>query len=56
MAPLYQRMVELESFLLPLIAQSDAWVLRATPLSPVDPSEEVVSRSLRCMARIKLNR
>lgn len=56
MGPIYQRMIELDNYIQPLIAQSDAWVLPATTQSPVDPNEEVVSRSLRCMARIKFNR
>ncbi len=41
----------------PLIAQAEAiGDIKSTTTDPVDPIEEVVSRSLRCMARIKLNR
>ena len=56
MSRIYQRMRELELFLEPLNTVAESWDLKATTTSPVDPSEEVVSRSLRCMARIKLNR
>ena len=56
MSHIYQRMRELELFLEPLNTVAESWDLKATTTSPVDPTEEVVSRSLRCMARIKLNR
>lgn len=56
MTPVYEQMRELEMFLEPLIAQSDAWVFSSTTTSPVDPSEEVVARGLKCIARVKLNR
>ncbi|KAK7739740.1 hypothetical protein SLS53_005710 [Cytospora paraplurivora] len=55
MNPIYERMKELEAFMGPLLSQSDTWILRSTTTSPVDPTEEVVARSLRCMAAIKLN-
>lgn len=56
MGPIYDRMTELEAFLEPLLSHSESWMLTATTTSPVDPTEEVVARSLRCMASIKLNR
>lgn len=55
MNPIYEKMKELEAFLEPLLAHSETWRLTATTTSPVDPTEEVVTRSLRCMASIKLN-
>lgn len=56
MTPSYQRMMELETFLEPLIAESEQWVLNCPMTQPVDNDEAVVAHSLRCMARIKLNR
>lgn len=56
MTPSYQRMMELETFLEPLITESEQWVLNCPMTQPVDNDEAVVAHSLRCMARIKLNR
>lgn len=56
MLPIYEKMREMENFLEPLLTQSENWLLTSTPTSPVDPTEAVVTRSLRCMASIKLNR
>lgn len=56
MYPIYERMKELERFLEPLLSHCEAWLLTSTTTSPVDPTEAVVARSLRCMASIKLNR
>lgn len=56
MKPIYEKMKELEAYLDPLLAQSESWVLLSTVTSPVNVTEEVVARSLRSMARIKLNR
>lgn len=55
MNPIYEKMKELEAFLQPLLSRSESWLLASTTTSPVDPTEEVVARSLRCMASIKLN-
>ncbi|KAJ4419479.1 hypothetical protein N0V82_004924 [Gnomoniopsis sp. IMI 355080] len=55
MQPIYEKMKELEAFIEPLLAQSEAWLLTSTVTSPVDSAEAVVARSLRCMASIKLN-
>ncbi|KAK7958314.1 hypothetical protein PG988_013162 [Apiospora saccharicola] len=55
MTPSYQRMMELETFLEPLITESEQWVLNCPMTQPVDNDETVVAHSLRCMARIKLN-
>ncbi|KAK7956200.1 uncharacterized protein PG986_005422 [Apiospora aurea] len=55
MTPSYQRMMELETFLEPLITESEQWVLSCPMTQPVDNDEAVVAHSLRCMARIKLN-
>lgn len=56
MLPIYEKMKEMENFLEPLLTQSENWLLTSTTTSPVDPTEAVVTRSLRCMASIKLNR
>lgn len=53
---IYERMRELDSHLESLIKVADSWVLQPTMTATVDPTEGVVSRSLRCMTRIKLNR
>ncbi|WYZ35836.1 hypothetical protein EsH8_X_000483 [Colletotrichum jinshuiense] len=55
MTRIYTRMKEMEQYLEPLNAVADSWILQSTTTTPLDPTEEVVSRSLRCMARIKLN-
>ncbi|KAK1991402.1 hypothetical protein LX36DRAFT_735582 [Colletotrichum falcatum] len=55
MTPIYVRMKEMEHYLEPLNAVADTWILQSTTTTPLDPTEEVLSRSLRCMARIKLN-
>lgn len=54
MRPIYQRMREMECMLEPLESAADTWVLRSTTTSPVDPTEDVLSRSLRCLSRVKL--
>ncbi|KAL2760065.1 hypothetical protein ACRALDRAFT_2095780 [Sodiomyces alcalophilus JCM 7366] len=56
MNPIYDRMHELETFLEPLVSRADSWILPSSTTTPVDPTEEVVSRAIRCIARIKLNR
>ncbi|KAM6529997.1 hypothetical protein FALCPG4_008120 [Fusarium falciforme] len=53
---IHERMRELDSHLESLIKVADSWVLQPTMTATVDPTEAVVSRSLRCMTRIKLNR
>lgn len=55
MSPIYSKMRDLEAYLGPLLAHSESWLLTSTTTSPVDPTEAVVARSLRCMAAIKLN-
>ncbi|TID06780.1 Conidial development protein fluffy [Colletotrichum higginsianum] len=55
MTRIYTRMKEMEQYLEPLNAMADSWILQSTTTTPLDPTEEVLSRSLRCMARIKLN-
>ncbi|OHE91282.1 hypothetical protein CORC01_13397 [Colletotrichum orchidophilum] len=56
MARIYARMKEMEAYLEPLNTMADSWILQSTTTTPLDPTEEILSRSLRCMARIKLNR
>ncbi|KAI5866684.1 hypothetical protein GGS23DRAFT_602942 [Durotheca rogersii] len=55
MTRIFNRMRELERLLEPLIAKSEAWVLNCPLTQPVDKRESVLSQSLRCMSRIKLN-
>lgn len=56
MSHIYQRMHDLETMLEPLILQSEAFATQSTiSTTTVDPSEELVGQTLRCMARIKLN-
>lgn len=55
MNPLFERMKDLEASMGPLLSHSETWILTSTTTSPVDPTEAVVARSLRCMATIKLN-
>ncbi|RSL99920.1 hypothetical protein CEP52_009421 [Fusarium oligoseptatum] len=55
MGRIHERMRELDSHLESLIKVADSWVLQSTRTATVNPTEEVVSRSLRCMTRIKLN-
>lgn len=55
MNPLYERMKDLEASMAPLLSLSETWILASTKTSPVDPTEDVVARSLRCMGKIKLN-
>ncbi|KAG7119075.1 hypothetical protein HYQ45_015289 [Verticillium longisporum] len=38
MAPIYERMKKLESYLEPLTAQADGWLLQASTTSPLDPA------------------
>ncbi|KAE9567142.1 hypothetical protein CGMCC3_g16711 [Colletotrichum fructicola] len=55
MTRIYARMKEMEQYLEPLNTVADSWILQSTTTTPLDPTEEILSRSLRCMARIKLN-
>ncbi|KAF1814449.1 C6 zinc finger domain-containing protein [Eremomyces bilateralis CBS 781.70] len=50
-----ERMQGLEHYVESLATVADTWILQGSPTSPLDSTEEVVSRALRCMARIKLN-
>lgn len=49
-------MEELDCYTESLINMANSWTLRGPNDLPCDSREEVVSRALRCMARIKLNR
>ena len=51
-----ERMRVLEQYVQGVNREAETWILEGSPTSPLDHSEEVVSRALRCMARIKLNR
>jgi hypothetical protein len=56
MTPMYQKMIELELYLEPLVGASESWVLNCPPDQMMDENEAVVAQSLRCLAKIKLNR
>lgn len=53
---IWDRMLELESIIEPLINNADTWTLSTNPQPALDQSELVVGQALRGMARIKLNR
>jgi hypothetical protein len=53
---IWQRMLELESLIEPLVQEADTWVLEYSPALSLDHAELKVSQALRGMARIKLNR
>ncbi|OTB06307.1 hypothetical protein M426DRAFT_55515, partial [Hypoxylon sp. CI-4A] len=55
MTRIFNRMRELERLLEPLIIKSESWALNCPLTQPVDKSESVLSQSLRCISRIKLN-
>ncbi|OTA69070.1 hypothetical protein K449DRAFT_383969 [Hypoxylon sp. EC38] len=55
MTRIFNRMRELERLLEPLITKSESWVLNCPLTQPVDKRESVLSQSLRCISRIKLN-
>lgn len=56
MTRIFNRMRDLERLLEPLITKSETWVLNCPLTQPVDKRESVLSQSLRCISRIKLNR
>jgi hypothetical protein len=56
MSQIYEKMKKLEILLEPLNQRAESWNLPSSNTTPVDPSEEVLGRSLRAMAQIKLNR
>ncbi|KAH8194721.1 hypothetical protein TruAng_011114 [Truncatella angustata] len=55
MSTVYQKMIELELMLEPLIAASENWVLSCPATQLADQHEAAVAQTLRCMSRIKLN-
>ncbi|KAI1468874.1 uncharacterized protein F4812DRAFT_424975 [Daldinia caldariorum] len=55
MTRIFNRMKDLERILEPLITKSESWILNCPLTQPVDKRESVLSQSLRCIARIKLN-
>ncbi|KAH0433722.1 C6 zinc finger domain-containing protein [Colletotrichum camelliae] len=54
MTRIYARMKEMEQYLEPLNTVADSWILQSTTTTPLDPTEEILSRSLS--ARIKIHR
>ncbi|KAF3065017.1 C6 zinc finger domain-containing protein [Daldinia childiae] len=52
---IFNRMRDLERLLEPLITKSESWVLNCPLTQLVDRRESVLSQSLRCISRIKLN-
>ncbi|KAI0013062.1 hypothetical protein F4779DRAFT_625501 [Xylariaceae sp. FL0662B] len=55
MGRIFNRMRELESRLEPLITKSETWVLNCPLTQVVERTEVILSQTLRCIARIKLN-
>ncbi len=53
---IWDRMLELEAIIEPLIMAADTWTLSSTPPLRLESSEMVVGQALRGIARIKLNR
>ncbi|KAJ5042448.1 uncharacterized protein L3040_004996 [Drepanopeziza brunnea f. sp. 'multigermtubi'] len=54
-AAIWDRMLELEAIIEPLIMAADTWTLSSSPPLALDSSEMVVGQALRGIARIKLN-
>jgi len=52
---IWDRMLELEAIIEPLIVAADSWALSSTPPLTLDSAEMVVGQALRGIARIKLN-
>ncbi|PBP25582.1 C6 zinc finger domain protein [Diplocarpon rosae] len=52
---IWDRMLELEAIIEPLVVAADTWTLPSTPQSSLDSSETLVGQALRRIARIKLN-
>ena len=53
---IWDRMLELDAIIEPLILEADTWSLSTSPPASLDSSELVVGQALRAIARIKLNR
>lgn len=52
---IWDRMLELEAIIEPLILAADTWTLSSSPALGLDGGEMLVGQALRGMARIKLN-
>lgn len=52
----FERMLELERRLEPMCTRSETWILDCPLLQRVDHDERVLGQSLKCIAKIKLNR
>ncbi|KAL1910027.1 hypothetical protein Sste5344_004216 [Sporothrix stenoceras] len=55
MEPIYKKMVDLENRIAPMVERAEGWVFTGSLVPVVDPAETCLTRSLRNMARIKLN-
>lgn len=53
---IWDRMLELDANIEPMITNADSWTLTSSPPTSLDSSELCVAQALRGMARIKLNR
>lgn len=56
MGPISRKMRELETYIGPLVEESEKWTLGGSLTTQVDTEEHILARSLKAMARIKLNR
>ncbi|KAH8650537.1 hypothetical protein BGZ60DRAFT_192792 [Tricladium varicosporioides] len=52
---IWQRMLELEALIEPLVLKADTWALESSPPVSLDSTELKVSQALKGIARIKLN-
>ncbi|CAK7210566.1 hypothetical protein SCUCBS95973_000829 [Sporothrix curviconia] len=55
MEPMYRKMIDLENRIAPMVERADMWTFSGNLAPVVDPAETCLVRSLRNMARIKLN-
>ena len=53
---IWERMIELDSLIEPLVTQADRWTLTTCSTVTLDESELIVAQALRGITRIKLNR
>lgn len=56
MSPIWERMLELEAMIEPLVASSETWTIVTLPSPDIDCSELVLAQALRHISKIKLNR
>ncbi|KJR88355.1 Fungal Zn binuclear cluster domain containing protein [Sporothrix schenckii 1099-18] len=55
MEPIYKKMTDLESRIAPMVERSESWAFSGCLAPVVEPAETCLIRTLRSMARIKIN-